>query len=341
MPRIVEYTAPTKQVNPSDRPQAAWETAGRRIGPLYNAAAQDIRQAGAVQGQMEKDKIWPFDVYALEAANAPQVRNTTSTETTIRAAPPATTGGARGGRSSGDDDSLLIGNGTSQGADRWIQYANYTNDLADHPWTYEHGEASAGAVGMSQMARAAAGGRRGSGVANTYGDDPDYNGQRIETVDGVSHTPAEWGVIRDRDQKQQDQWQRQLDKWNAAEAKRMGQWNYNRDKAVYDDGEAWRKDYQQDLIAQRKIVDKYMKDNPNADVGEVQRNAYNARHVTPSVQSSYGSYSDDSPDYRIRYGTPTVGDYVRYAPSAIVDSVKSTFNRMFGSDEPAATADIE
>lgn len=46
MPNIREYTAKNNTLRPSDLGYSAFETAGRRIGPLYNQAAQDQKEEG-------------------------------------------------------------------------------------------------------------------------------------------------------------------------------------------------------------------------------------------------------------------------------------------------------
>lgn len=51
MPNIREYVAPNTKLNPDEKGYAAWETAGRRIGPLYNQAAQDVEKQGKLTAQ--------------------------------------------------------------------------------------------------------------------------------------------------------------------------------------------------------------------------------------------------------------------------------------------------
>ena len=45
MPRIKEYIS-SEKLTPNDQGYSAFETAGRRVGPLYNQAGQDIREQG-------------------------------------------------------------------------------------------------------------------------------------------------------------------------------------------------------------------------------------------------------------------------------------------------------
>lgn len=65
MARIVEYDAPNTKLTPSNEGYSAWETAGRRIGPLLNSAAQDVRAEGKLAGQEVKDQRWPLAFLAL------------------------------------------------------------------------------------------------------------------------------------------------------------------------------------------------------------------------------------------------------------------------------------
>src|SRR5713226_6189182 len=55
MARIAEYTAPTVTLRPDEKGYAAFETAGRRIGPLYSQAAEDLTQAGKLTAQGIED----------------------------------------------------------------------------------------------------------------------------------------------------------------------------------------------------------------------------------------------------------------------------------------------
>lgn len=51
MARIEEYTAPITLLRPDREGYGAFETAGRRLGPLYNDVAQALREAGAAEGR--------------------------------------------------------------------------------------------------------------------------------------------------------------------------------------------------------------------------------------------------------------------------------------------------
>ena len=66
MPRIPEYFAPDRTLRPSDTGFSAFETAGRRIGPLYREAGQDMARIGELQRQGIEARRWPFDILALE-----------------------------------------------------------------------------------------------------------------------------------------------------------------------------------------------------------------------------------------------------------------------------------
>ncbi len=69
MARIQTFTAPRTRLDPSDRPQAAWETAGRRVGPLFNEVGQTLREVARAEGATLKGRIWPYDIAALNAAS--------------------------------------------------------------------------------------------------------------------------------------------------------------------------------------------------------------------------------------------------------------------------------
>lgn len=94
MPRITPYVAPVGNLSESTRGDAAWEQAGRRLGPLYNEAAQFQRQEGALTAQGIKQKIWPYDIARLLETQGH-------------------TGG--GGRLRGGNTSTLADRGTSTG----------------------------------------------------------------------------------------------------------------------------------------------------------------------------------------------------------------------------------
>lgn len=71
MPKIVQYTAPEAKITPSDLGFSAWETAGRRIGPLYNQAAEDIKTGGELQAKEVENLGWvlPFDRFRAADAS--------------------------------------------------------------------------------------------------------------------------------------------------------------------------------------------------------------------------------------------------------------------------------
>lgn len=96
MPRITPYVAPVGNVSESTRGDAAWEQAGRRLGPLYNEAAQFQRQEGALAAQGIKQKIWPYDIARLLETQGHS-------------------GGGGGGRLRGGSSSTLADRGTSTG----------------------------------------------------------------------------------------------------------------------------------------------------------------------------------------------------------------------------------
>lgn len=231
MPKIKEYAAPRQSLHASDRGSQAWETSGRRVGPLHNQAAQDIKEGGRVRGETERAKIWPFNIYALEDSLAPKVRTTTTNETRVR---------------SQDESASLSGGVVAR--EGWLtdnvpstdyarQLANAQNFPDDPgynptpaPWHREHGEASAGAVGMSRLARSAAKGhgllspQNGSvdedaikrlgappsgDVPLNWQDDPYYTSPRYDSA-GHAYTPYQLDKIKERDE-QKDYIQKQRD----------------------------------------------------------------------------------------------------------------------------------
>lgn len=68
MPTIRPYVAPDRTLRPEAEGFAAFETAGRRVGALYNEAGEDYRRIGALMAQQITDKRWPFDILELEKA---------------------------------------------------------------------------------------------------------------------------------------------------------------------------------------------------------------------------------------------------------------------------------
>ncbi len=64
MPNIKTYTAPPASLTESDKGGQAWSQAGRRLGPLYNEAAQFMRESGKLAAD-NKAQLWPFDILEL------------------------------------------------------------------------------------------------------------------------------------------------------------------------------------------------------------------------------------------------------------------------------------
>jgi hypothetical protein len=72
MANIKTYNAPAFSLVESDKGGQAWSQAGRRLGPLYNEAAQFTREAGKLAAD-NKAQLWPFDIlelYQRQAAEA-------------------------------------------------------------------------------------------------------------------------------------------------------------------------------------------------------------------------------------------------------------------------------
>jgi hypothetical protein len=67
MPRIAQYNAPTEALTESTRGAAAFEQAGRRLGPLYNEAATFQKEQGAAEAQGIKQSLWPYNIARLLA----------------------------------------------------------------------------------------------------------------------------------------------------------------------------------------------------------------------------------------------------------------------------------
>src|SRR5712691_4830964 len=70
MAKIVQYNAPTEALSESTRGMAAWEQAGRRLGPLFNEQAKFQQEQGAIEAQRIKDLAWPYDFVKMEEARA-------------------------------------------------------------------------------------------------------------------------------------------------------------------------------------------------------------------------------------------------------------------------------
>src|SRR5579859_6714996 len=68
MPRIAEVTAGEGKLNPSAVGTAAWETAGRRLGPLFDKVASADRAQGEIAARTLKDSLWPIDIAKLQEA---------------------------------------------------------------------------------------------------------------------------------------------------------------------------------------------------------------------------------------------------------------------------------
>src|SRR5229473_3574695 len=68
MARIIQYNAPTETLTESTRGAAAFEQAGRRLGPLYNETAIFQRDQGKITAQGYKELTWPFDIAKLQEA---------------------------------------------------------------------------------------------------------------------------------------------------------------------------------------------------------------------------------------------------------------------------------
>ncbi len=69
MANIKTYTAAPFSLTESDKGGQAFSQAGRRLGPLYNEAAQFTREAGKLAAD-NKAQLWPFDILELYQKNA-------------------------------------------------------------------------------------------------------------------------------------------------------------------------------------------------------------------------------------------------------------------------------
>jgi hypothetical protein len=67
MPRIAQYNAPTEALTESTRGAAAFEQAGRRLGPLYNEAATFEKEQGTAAAQGITQSLWPYNIARLLA----------------------------------------------------------------------------------------------------------------------------------------------------------------------------------------------------------------------------------------------------------------------------------
>lgn len=61
MPQIKEYNAPDRKLTLPAEGFAAFETAARRIGPAYNAAASDAAAMGKLLSDSYDERMWPWD----------------------------------------------------------------------------------------------------------------------------------------------------------------------------------------------------------------------------------------------------------------------------------------
>lgn len=68
MPQIKEYTAPDRRLTQPAEGFAAFETAARRIGPAYNAAAADEAALGRLLSASYKERMWPWDFIDARAS---------------------------------------------------------------------------------------------------------------------------------------------------------------------------------------------------------------------------------------------------------------------------------
>jgi hypothetical protein len=162
MPRFKTFDAPDKAFSEDSTGFSAFETAGRRVGPLYNQAGQDLRGAGqagvnaaeaGVRGARDAlglaesntrlsedqlrqqregdrqgitDRTWPFDVAALQARS----------------------GSSRGGGGSGNGIALRGSvNPEINNSD-----GGYANDRGSRDRSYSPGRASHAAAGLGQLA---------------------------------------------------------------------------------------------------------------------------------------------------------------------------------------------
>jgi hypothetical protein len=94
MPSIPEYFAREDKLNPSSTGSSAFEQSGRRLGPLFNEAAQFKVREGNLAAQAYKQKMWPFDIlrlYQIQASEAAKDSGGTSFRVANR---PGATGNA-------------------------------------------------------------------------------------------------------------------------------------------------------------------------------------------------------------------------------------------------------
>ncbi len=174
---IKSYTANKTRLNPSDLGIRAAGSAGGRIGSLYNQAASDVRERGSLSAKAIKDRIWPFDIYALNEKQ--------STTTTSRRADD-TSGGFKvvGGFESYG--------GPTEGGATYTDYARSGSRYADNRQT------SRGAAALTGVARKIA---TDSGYRQGVFD---AQGNEIAGVDLELDRPLEKGELGSRDNPIQD-----------------------------------------------------------------------------------------------------------------------------------------
>lgn len=78
MPKITEYNVPSGQarLRPSPDTYAAFETAARRIGPLFNQAGQDYSRIGRTVAESIKASSFPLDFAAFGESSGGSGRST-------------------------------------------------------------------------------------------------------------------------------------------------------------------------------------------------------------------------------------------------------------------------
>jgi hypothetical protein len=86
LPQIKEYNAPKSALRPSDKGTSEWEIVGRRAGPLYNAAGQDMRERARLAAEEIEGRDWTLNYLvayrrireemevAREAARPPEIQ---------------------------------------------------------------------------------------------------------------------------------------------------------------------------------------------------------------------------------------------------------------------------
>lgn len=65
MPNIPDYNPRNRALTPESKGQEATEIAGRRVGPLYNQAGEDVRERAKLTALGIRQRLWPFDIQAL------------------------------------------------------------------------------------------------------------------------------------------------------------------------------------------------------------------------------------------------------------------------------------